>query len=93
MSSSLVLSGPRASAMVDRRWIALRRRRTSSCYKQLFSISVRLSLTTPYLKLIDQHRDRVELVVLVLTLHSDIESCRICCVRESCECVAVARER
>lgn len=31
ISSSLVRSGPRARAMVERRWMALRRRRTSSC--------------------------------------------------------------
>ena len=32
MSSSRVRSAPRASAMVERRWMAFNRSRTSSCY-------------------------------------------------------------
>jgi hypothetical protein len=34
MSSSRVRSAPRAKAMVEMRWMAFRRMRTSSCYKE-----------------------------------------------------------
>jgi hypothetical protein len=35
ISSSRVRSGPRAKAMVERRWMAFSRRRTSSCWSNI----------------------------------------------------------
>ncbi len=78
ISSSRVRSGPRARAIVERRWMALRRSRTSSCWTRRWSTTaVRrpgsawtgLGFVTAhsaaYLQLVDENGDGVELVVHV----------------------------
>lgn len=77
MSSSLVLSGPSASAIVDRRWIAFSLNKTSSCCRRvsLFT-SNHARYSGVYLELVDQYRDGKQLVVLILAFHD----CSVCSV-------------
>lgn len=64
ISSSLVRSAPRARAMVERRWIAFKRRRTSSCWTKSTMVycHAREYGSPPYLELVDEDGNGIELV-------------------------------
>lgn len=71
MSSSLVRSAPKARAIVESRWIALRRKRTSSCYDfdQYEKSIIDMESVAYNLQFINQYRYGIKLVILILSLH------------------------